>query len=119
MARARWFETIDELQGRTSASGLAEEAWEGVRNAGNALAEKAVDTAKKKPGITVAIGSGLALFFLRKPIASALRKRMARRKETKLLPESLDRKEKPAEPLKSSPKRRPSKTKEFEDECQG
>lgn len=78
VARARWFASLDELQDRTTASNIATEVFDGIKDAGSAFADRAVETVKRRPGLVAAIGSGLALFFLRKPIASAIRSRFSR-----------------------------------------
>ena len=82
VARARWFTVLDEVQDRTTASHLANELIDGIKDAGSALADKAVDTARKRPGLVTAIGTGIALFFMRRPIANLVRTQLSKRKET-------------------------------------
>lgn len=82
LARARWFETVDELQDRASPGGIAEEVWESVQQSFADAAHRAVDTAKERPFLTAAGGLALALFAFRRPIATAVRKRLENAEET-------------------------------------
>ena len=69
IARARWFDTLDELQERATPGGIADEVWEGIVIGAGHAANKAVNAVRERPATATLAGSTLALFFLRRPIA--------------------------------------------------
>jgi hypothetical protein len=67
-ARERLLETTHELQSRLSPGTLAGNAWDGLRDRGEAAAETAVETASRYPVATGAAVAGLAALIARRPI---------------------------------------------------
>jgi hypothetical protein len=67
-ARERLIGSAHELQVRLSPGTLAENAWDGLRDKGEAAAETAVETARKHPVATGAAVAGVAALIARKPI---------------------------------------------------
>lgn len=90
VARARWFDTLDELQGRTTPGGIADELIESIREGISEAADKAVNAAKERPYTAAATGLGVILFAFRKPIFRAVGRKLRRRKETDPRGETLD-----------------------------
>lgn len=68
-ARQRLMADVHELQARLSASALANDAWDGVRDRAEAAADGAARTAAKHPVATSAAAIGLFALIARKPIA--------------------------------------------------
>ena len=67
-ARARLDSSIGTLQLRMRPANLATEAWDGVKEKGESLAEGALDAVKKRPAaVSLAIGA-FALFLARDPL---------------------------------------------------
>ncbi len=68
LARGRLDTSIGALQLRLRPGNLATEAWDGVKDKGESLAEGALDAVKKRPAaVSVAVGA-LALFLAREPL---------------------------------------------------
>ena len=68
LARARLDTSIGALQLRLRPGNLATEAWDGVKDKSESLAEGALDAVKKRPAaVSVAVGA-LALFLAREPL---------------------------------------------------
>ena len=68
LARARLDTSISALQLRLRPGNLATEAWDGVKDKSESLAEGALDAVKKRPAaVSVAVGA-LALFLAREPL---------------------------------------------------
>jgi ElaB/YqjD/DUF883 family membrane-anchored ribosome-binding protein len=67
-ARARLDSTLTALQVRLEPRTLATEAWDGVREKGNEVAETALDAVKERPGVAAAAVGAVALFLTRKPL---------------------------------------------------
>lgn len=71
-ARHRLDTTMVALQQRLHPKALANEAWDGVKEKSNDLAEGALDVVKQRPG-TVSLALGAAILVLaRKPIRRAV-----------------------------------------------
>ena len=71
-ARARLDSSIGTLQLRMRPANLATEAWDGVKEKGESLAEGALDAVKKRPAaVSLAIGA-FALFLARDPLKRAV-----------------------------------------------
>lgn len=90
LARARWFDTLDELQDRATPGGIADELIESLQEGLSEAAGKAVNAAKQRPYTTAAAGFAVLLFALRKPIFRSIGRRWSRRKETDRHGEALD-----------------------------
>lgn len=82
-ARTHWFGALDTAQARFAPNAIAKDALDQFKDSANEAAEAVTDAVRKRPGAIVAVGAAVGLFLFRKPIASAFRSRMARRKETK------------------------------------
>lgn len=74
VARARWFESLAEVQSRLAPSQLASDAWNGITDTASNVADKTVVAVKRRPAAMAAVGSAIGLFLLRRPIASAVRR---------------------------------------------
>jgi ElaB/YqjD/DUF883 family membrane-anchored ribosome-binding protein len=73
-ARRRLDSTLVALQQRLHPKALATEAWDGVKDKSNDLAEGAMDAVKQRPGaVSLAVGAAF-LFLARKPIGRAVGK---------------------------------------------
>ncbi len=71
-ARARLDSSLAALQHRLRPGNLANEAWDGVKDKGETLAEGALEAVKKRPAaVSLAIGA-LALFLARDPLKRAV-----------------------------------------------
>ena len=68
IARERLLGTAHALQARLSPSSLASNAWESVRDHGEAAAQGAVEVARKRPAAAVAAALGVVALLARKPI---------------------------------------------------
>lgn len=90
LARARWFDTLDELQDRATPGGIADELMESIGEGISEAAGKAVNAAKDRPYTTAAAGLGVVLFMFRKPIYRAIGRKLSRRKETDTQGDALD-----------------------------
>ena len=82
-ARARWFSTLNTAQARFAPNAVAKNALEQIRESASETAGKVSGAMRKRPGTIVAAGAAIGLFLFRKPIASAVRTRIARRKKAK------------------------------------
>ena len=68
LARARLDTSVGALQLRLRPGNLATEAWDGVKDKSESLAEGALDAVKKRPAaVSMAIGA-IALFLAREPL---------------------------------------------------
>lgn len=90
MARARWFDTLDELQDRATPGGIADELMANIQEGVSQAAGKAVNAAKERPYTTAAAGLAVVLFALRKPIFRSIGRKWRSRKETRRQGETLD-----------------------------
>ncbi|HEX8194483.1 MAG TPA: DUF3618 domain-containing protein [Allosphingosinicella sp.] len=73
-ARRRLDSTLVALQQRLHPKTLANEAWDGVKEKSNDLAEGAMDAVKQRPGaVSLAVGAAF-LFLARKPLGRAVGK---------------------------------------------
>ena len=71
-ARRRLDSTMVALQQRLHPKTLANEAWDGVKEKSNDLAEGAMDAVKQRPGaVSLAVGAAF-LFLARKPLGRAV-----------------------------------------------
>lgn len=72
LARARLDSSVGALQLRLRPGNLATEAWDGVKDKSETLAEGALDAVKKRPAaVSLAIGA-FALFLAREPLKRAV-----------------------------------------------
>jgi hypothetical protein len=72
MARGRLDTSLVALQQRLRPGNLATEAWDGVKDKSEELAEGALDAVKKRPAaVSMAIGA-FALFLAREPLKRAV-----------------------------------------------
>lgn len=67
-ARKRLASTMGALQQRLRPATLMTNAWEGVREKGEALAEDAVQAVKDRPIAFSGIGAAILIFFAREPV---------------------------------------------------
>jgi len=71
-ARARFEDTLAEVQGRLRPGNLAGEAWDGVKDKSSDLAEGALQAVKSRPkAVSLALGA-LAVFLARQPLKRAV-----------------------------------------------
>ena len=82
-ARARWLGSLNTAQARFAPNAVAKDAMEQFRGSASEAADKVSGAVRKRPGAIVAVGAAIGLFLFRKPIASAVRTQIARRKEAK------------------------------------
>jgi ElaB/YqjD/DUF883 family membrane-anchored ribosome-binding protein len=82
-ARERWFGTLNTAQARFAPNAVAKDAMDQFRESASEAADKVTGAVRKRPGTIVAVGAAIGLFLFRKPIASAVRTQIARRKEAK------------------------------------
>ena len=71
-ARDRLLATVDEIKLRLAPKTLAQEAWDGAKHKGVAVADTAVTSARERPALAAGIAAGAAVFLARKPIFSLL-----------------------------------------------
>jgi ElaB/YqjD/DUF883 family membrane-anchored ribosome-binding protein len=71
-ARGRLDSTLGALQQRLHPKTLATEAWDGVRERGNDLADGALQAVRERPAAVSAAVGAFALFLARRPIGRAL-----------------------------------------------
>lgn len=77
MARARLESSLGALQLRLRPGNLATEAWGGVKDKSEELAEGALDAVKKRPAaVSLALGA-FALFLARQPLKRAVTRMMS------------------------------------------
>jgi ElaB/YqjD/DUF883 family membrane-anchored ribosome-binding protein len=80
-ARRRLDSTLVALQQRLHPKSLATEAWDGVKEKSNDLAEGALDAVKQRPGaVSLAVGAAV-LFLARKPLGRGLSKAFSKAEE--------------------------------------
>jgi hypothetical protein len=68
LARARLDSSLGALQLRLKPGNLATEAWDGVKDKGESLAEGALDAVKKRPAAVSLTVGAIALFLAREPL---------------------------------------------------
>lgn len=71
-ARGRVESTLHALQARLHPKVLANDAWDGVREKGNDLADNALEAVKKRPATVSAAIGAFALFLAREPLKRAV-----------------------------------------------
>lgn len=81
LARERMESTVHALQARLHPKVLATDAWEGVRDKGNDLADGAVETVKKRPAAVSAAAGAFVLFLARAPLKRAVTRMLNGRKD--------------------------------------
>lgn len=80
-ARRRLDSTLVALQQRLHPKSLATEAWDGVKEKSNDLAEGALSTVKQRPGaVSLALGAAV-LFLARDPLRRAVGKAFSRSRD--------------------------------------
>ena len=80
-ARRRLDSTLVALQQRLHPKSLATEAWDGVKEKSNDLAEGALGAVRERPGaVSLAVGAAV-LFLARKPLGRAVGKAFSREEE--------------------------------------
>lgn len=72
-ARARMMLTTRELKERLAPKTIAETAWESVKEKGEALADRSVETARSHPGAVAGAGAAMTAFLFRRPIVRGLK----------------------------------------------
>ncbi len=82
IARARWFDTLDELQERATPGGIVDEVWESVQEGLSRTAGKAVNAAKERPFVTAGVGLAVGVFAFRRSIFSAIARKIRARRAT-------------------------------------
>lgn len=92
LARARWFDTFELMQTRTTPSTIADEAVEQIKETAGKAVTKAKDAVRERPGTVVAVASAIGLFLARKPIIRAVKKTLSQRKETRSATNTLSEK---------------------------
>ena len=71
-ARERLVGTVEEIKRRLAPKSIAQEAWEGAKDKGAAVADSAVTTVRERPALAAGVAAGAALILARKPIISLL-----------------------------------------------
>lgn len=71
-ARERLVGTVEEIKLRLAPKTIANEAWEGAKDKGAAVAESAVTSVRERPALAAGVAAGAALILARKPIISLL-----------------------------------------------
>lgn len=72
LAKERLMATVHEVQDRLAPATIARNAWEGVRDKGEAVAEQTVDLARRKPALPIAAGGAIVAFAVRRPVGRLL-----------------------------------------------
>lgn len=72
LAKDRLMATVHEVQERLAPKTIARNAWEGVRDKGEAVAEQTVDLARRKPALPIAAGGAIVAFAVRRPVGRLL-----------------------------------------------
>ena len=86
LARTRFTDTLGELQHRLAPSTLARNAWDGVRDKGEAVAEQTVEFALEKPAVAGAAAAAVAAFVIRRPIGRLVRRIFRRKPKVRTVP---------------------------------
>lgn len=73
-ARERLLGDAHALQARLSPSSIASNAWESVRDRGEAAANGAVEVARKRPAAVAGAAIGVVALLARKPIGRLIRR---------------------------------------------
>ena len=81
-ARTRLESTLAALQARLHPKVLANEAWDGVREKSNDLADGAMEAVKKRPAVVSAAVGAFALFLAREPLKRAVTRMVSGDEET-------------------------------------
>ena len=85
LARARLDTSVGALQLRLRPGNLATEAWDGVKDKSESLAEGALDAVKKRPAaVSMAIGA-IALFLAREPLKRVVTRMWAEEEDDGLI----------------------------------
>lgn len=71
-ARQALVGTVEEIKLRLAPRTIAQEAWEGAKDKGSAVAETAATTVRERPALAAGVAAGAALILARKPIISLL-----------------------------------------------
>jgi hypothetical protein len=80
-ARSQLEGTVAALQQRLNPKVLASEAWDGVRDKGNDLADDALAVVKERPAAVSAALGAFTLFLARKPLKRAVARLFASEEE--------------------------------------
>ncbi len=81
-AQTRFMTTLDTAKVEFRPANMAGNAVQNAKNKVGNAATKTRNAITSRPGTIVAVGAAIGLFLFRKPIASAVRTRIARRNET-------------------------------------
>jgi hypothetical protein len=92
-ARSQLETTVGALQQRLNPKTLASEAWEGVRDKGNDMADDALAVVKERPAAVSAAIGVFALFLARKPLTRAVSRLFASDDEKGRVTTSIDNKD--------------------------
>lgn len=68
LAKKRLGETLDRLQERLKPGNLASEAWSGVRDKGEELADNTLQTVKDRPMAASGVAAAIAIFLARESL---------------------------------------------------
>ncbi len=74
LAKKKLSSTMGELQTRLKPGNLASEAWSGVRDKGEDLADNTMQTVKERPAAASGIAAAILIFLAREPLWRALKK---------------------------------------------
>ncbi len=80
-SKRRFSSSMGALQYRLKPSTLANHAWEGVKDKGNAAADGAMVRVKERPDIASGIVAGLILYFARDSVWAIFKRVFTRRRD--------------------------------------
>ena len=83
LAKDRLLATLHEVQDRLAPSTIARNAWEGVRDKGEAVAEQTVELARRQPALPIAAGGAIVAFAIRRPVGRLLGRTFRRKPSAK------------------------------------
>ena len=102
IARAQLADTMSEIQLRLNPRTLINDAWLGVRDRGEAMAEDAVNLARARPFTAAALVAAVIAFLAREPIWNALSSLLASRRVAPAAEEDLTTRTPPSPPCESA-----------------
>lgn len=102
IARAQLADTMSEIQLRLNPRTLINDAWLGVRDRGEEMAEEAVNLARARPFTAAALVAAVIAFLAREPILNAVTSFFASRRATPAEEEGLTPEAAPPPPCEST-----------------
>lgn len=92
-SKARLDSTMAALQQRLHPGTLASDAWDGVREKGNNMADNALDAVRQRPAAVSAAVGAFALFLARQPLKRAVSRMLSGGQDDGLVTTRIDNQE--------------------------